>query len=145
MSSIRYSVSHRSESPQPVGSKVLCVDDDPEILTFIQRCLEAEGYAVDAVSSGEEALLRVETGEYSLVLLDIAMPGLDGWATCRQIKTNPHLAGVHVCMVTAKPVDSARERNRLEGPDGILLKPFRPEDLIELVRGLENLQPFPSA
>lgn len=145
LSSIRYTVNQRADAIQPAGNKVLCVDDDPEILMFMKRCLDAEGYEVDVAGSGEEALERAASGEYSLILLDIAMPGLDGWATCSQIKANPALSGVRVCMVTAKPVDSARERNRAGGPDGILLKPFRPEDLIDLVRGLENLQSNPSA
>jgi PAS domain S-box-containing protein len=143
LSSIRYAIDQGPEATEPFGNKVLCVDDDPEILTFMRRCLEPEGYEVDAVSTGEEAIDRVADRDYGLVLLDIAMPGLDGWETCRHLKNNPDLVGIKICMVTAKPIDTSKERRRKDGADGFLLKPFRPEDLLELVRGMESLQTSP--
>lgn len=118
------------------GTKILCVDDDPEVLRFIERCLKTEGYSVDACSSGEEALQRLVSREYGLVLLDVAMPGLDGWEVCRQIKSDRALAGVKVYLVTAKPVDRNPARVQEVGADGYFLKPFRPDHLTELVHGL---------
>jgi len=139
MSGIRYSMRQITGEEGSFGNKVLVVDDDTEILTFIKRCLEPEGYVVHTVESGEEALERLQSRDYGLVLLDIAMPGLDGWETCRQIKSDSTLEGIRVFMVTAKPIDKTEERARRSGADGFLFKPFRPEDLIELVRGLEPL------
>lgn len=125
------------------GTKILCVDDDPEVLRFIERCLKTEGYDVDACSSGEEALLRLMSREYGLVLLDVAMPGLDGWEVCRQIKSDHGLAGVKVYLVTAKPVDRNPARVQEVGADGYFLKPFRPDHLTELIRGLIPLPAEP--
>jgi len=116
------------------------VDDDPEVLTLVRRCLEAEGWSVDCCASGEKALERAETREYGLMLLDIAMPGLDGWEVCRRIKSDMFLAAMKVYMVTAKPIDHNMTRFQEVGADGFLMKPFRPEDLAELVRGVEALR-----
>jgi CheY-like chemotaxis protein len=112
------------------------VDDDPEILEFLARCLDAEGYNIDRCSSGEEALQAVATLKYGLVLLDIAMPGLDGWEVCRRIKLDPALAGIRVYFLTAKPIDRTQERVQEVGADGYFLKPFRGDDLIDLVKDL---------
>lgn len=129
---------NRGVAPEStIGDKVLCVDDDPEILTFMRRCLEAEGCEVELCSSGEQGLKRALTRQFGLVLLDIAMPGLDGWEVCRHIKAEPSLRGIKVYMVTAKPVDRNLSLMRECGADGFLLKPFRPEDLVQLVQGLE--------
>jgi PAS domain S-box-containing protein len=137
LSGIRYALSHGTELGAPLGSRVLCVDDDPEILLFIRRCLETEGYEVDCCERGEEALERTATRDYGLVLLDIAMPGMDGWEACRRIKSDAALAKIKVFMVTAKPVDASTPRVQQARADGYLLKPFRSDDLIELVRGIE--------
>jgi CheY-like chemotaxis protein len=122
---------------EPIGDKVLCVDDDPEILSFMQRCLEAEGYEVELCQSGDEAMKRVQSRDFGLVLLDVSMPGMDGWETCRRMKASPGIDGIKVYMVTAKPVDRDPAMLSESGADGFLLKPFRPEDLVQLVRGLE--------
>jgi PAS domain S-box-containing protein len=135
LSGIRYALNPGSASAEPLGRKILCVDDDPEVLTFIGRLLEGEGVEVDRCTSGTEALERIATREYGLVLLDIAMPGIDGWETCRRIKSDPSLQGIKVYMVTAKPVDPRSPRTQEAGADGMLAKPFKSEDLVELVRG----------
>ena len=136
LSGISRALNQGAEVPGALGGKILCVDDDPEVLAFMTRCLEAEGYEADCCASGETCLERVRTLEYGLVLLDIAMPGMDGWETCRRIKTNPTLAGIKVYMVTAKPVDQALARAKDTAIDGYLLKPFRAEDLADVIQNL---------
>ncbi|MCX5770170.1 MAG: ATP-binding protein [Candidatus Hydrogenedentes bacterium] len=136
LSGIHYALGHAATLLSQVGSKILCVDDDPEILVFLSRCLEAEGYNIDQCSSGQEALQAVATLKYGLVLLDIAMPGLDGWEVCRRIKLDPTLAGIRVYFLTAKPIDRTKKRVQEVGADGYFLKPFRGDDLIDLVKDL---------
>jgi PAS domain S-box-containing protein len=137
LSGIHNAMNRGVRAGEPIGNKVLCIDDDPEVLTFIGRCLSAEGYEAETCLSGEEGLDRAASREFGLVLLDIAMPGMDGWDTCRRLKQNPALAGIKVYMVTAKPIDRNLELLRECGADGFVLKPFRPEDLVQLVHGLE--------
>ena len=136
LSGIHYALGQAATLLSQVGSKILCVDDDPEILVFLSRCLEAEGYNIDYCSSGQEALEAVATLKYGLVLLDIAMPGLDGWEVCRRIKLDPALAGIRVYFLTAKPIDRTQKRVEEVGADGYFLKPFRGDDLIDLVKDL---------
>jgi DNA-binding response OmpR family regulator len=122
---------------EPIGDKVLCIDDDPEILDFIQRCLAAEGFESETCHSGRDGVEKAASREFGLVLLDVAMPGMDGWETCRRIRKTPGIEGIKIYMVTAKPIDRNPSLLREAGADGFLLKPFRPEDLVQLVRGLE--------
>jgi len=138
LSGIHYALSKGVSTGEQLGHKILTVDDDREICTFIRRCLEPEGHVVDQCASGEEALERMATGEYWLVLLDIAMPGLDGWETCARIRANPALAGVKVYLVTAKAVDKTLQQIQESGADGYLLKPFKAEDLLTLIQGFET-------
>lgn len=136
LSSIHYALSQPHTPAEPLGNRILCVDDDPEVVAFITRCLEAEGYAVDSSPSGQDALQRISTRQYGLVLLDIAMPGLDGWEVCRQLRADPSLAGLKIYFVTAKPIDRNSARVQDVNADGFIMKPFRPEDLAELARVL---------
>lgn len=134
---IHYALSRAVAAGEQLGNKVLCVDDDEEILRFMKRCIEGEGFEVEACGSGEEAIQRATTGDYWLVLMDIAMPGMDGWETCSRIRHAPGLNGIRIYMVTAKPMDQARSRLQESGADGYLLKPFRAEELMEIFASYE--------
>lgn len=137
LSGIHNALSKSVGVEEPIGDKVLCIDDDPEILTFMDRCLNAEGYLMEQCKTGQEGLDKVGSRDFGLVLLDVAMPGMDGWETCEKIRSNPDLAGIKIYMVTAKPIHRNMQRMRESGADGFLLKPFRSEDLIQLIQGLE--------
>lgn len=135
LSGIQYVLS-RTQPIGQIGNKILCVDDDPEVLIFISRCLRTDGYTVDTCGNGQEALDKLASQEYGLVLLDIAMPGLDGWEVCRRIRSDASLAGIKVYFVTAKPIDRIPSRLQDVEVDGYLLKPFKSDDLLQLVRNL---------
>lgn len=134
LSGIHYALSHGVPGFDQLGDKILCVDDDQEIGVFIARCLENEGYTTERCNNGEAALEKVANGDFWLVLLDIAMPGMDGWETCRRIKSNAAISGIKVYMVTAKPVDKSLAQLHECGADGYLIKPFKADDLLGLVQ-----------
>lgn len=134
---IHAALSRTPESGEQLGNKILCVDDDQEILRFITRCLEAEGFETETCSTGEDALERVATGGYWMVLLDVAMPGIDGWETCERIHRMPGLNGLRIYMVTAKPMDRSLAKVKEAGAAGYMMKPFKAEDLRALVEGYE--------
>jgi PAS domain S-box-containing protein len=134
---IHYALSKGVSEAEQLGRKVLCVDDDEEIQRFITRCLINEGYEVETCNNGEEALRLLGSGEYWMALLDIAMPGIDGWETCARIRANPRLAGMRIHMVTAKPLEQATAKLTQCGADGYLLKPFKAEELLELFSGFD--------
>jgi DNA-binding response OmpR family regulator len=131
--SVRYAMDPQKHRGVPAGKDILVVDDDPEVIDFVTRCLSAEGYVVNGAANGNEVLDRVRAGSYGLVLLDVAMPGFDGWQVCSQIKGDAALSDTRVYMVTARPkAEVEAEVNRC-GADGYILKPFRAEDLTTCV------------
>ncbi len=133
LSAIHHVIGYTARAPQGEANRILCIDDDPEVVDFIVRSLEAEGYVVDWCSSGEEALKRAALNSYDVVLLDIAMPGLDGFETCKRLRAIPQFENVKIYMVTAKPVDTLDKDLRDAGFDGFLWKPFKARDLLDLI------------
>ena len=88
--------------PEATFPNVLVVDDNHDNADIMRQYLEAKGYPVAVAYSGEEALSLFETTRPSIVLLDVMMPGRDGWEVCRLMKQHPSLGrGVRVIMVTA--------------------------------------------
>ena len=137
LSGLHSAISRNIPSAHQLGNKVLCVDDDPEIAEFIAACLETDGFETSLCQRGEKALELAATGGYWMALVDIAMPGMDGWETCRRLKTDPGLEGFVAYIVTAKPIDTQSNEYRNCGADGYLLKPFKGEDLLAVVRAFD--------
>lgn len=82
-------------------AEILVVDDTPTNLEIAIKTLSAAGYEVAAVTSGERALKRLHSYLPDLILLDIQMPGIDGFETCRRIKENPTIAAIPIIFMTA--------------------------------------------
>lgn len=106
--------------------RILVVDDVEENRAVLERRLEREGYAVDSVASGEEALDRVAAGFFDLVLLDVLMPGLDGFAVLDRIKNNPATRNIPVIMISALDDLPSVVRCIEHGAEDFLSKPFDP-------------------
>ena len=93
---------------------------------------------VREASSGHDALDLVAAGWVpDAVLMDLAMPGIDGWETCERIHAMPGLNGLRIYMVTAKPMDRSLAQVKAAGAAGYMMKPFKAEDLRALVEGYE--------
>jgi len=115
------------------GARILAVDDEPRYLRIIRFNLEREGYRVTCVASGEEALAFFSEQEPSLVLLDVMLPGLDGFEVCsriREISTKP------IIMLTAKGADEDKVRGLRLGADDYVTKPFSAEELVARVEAV---------
>ncbi|MHB1095742.1 MAG: protein kinase domain-containing protein [Gemmatimonadaceae bacterium] len=110
------------------GSKgrILIVDDVEENRAVLARRLSREGYDVDSVASGEEALRRVAQGAFDLVLLDVLMPGMDGFAVLEQIKSNTDTRSLPVIMISALDDLASVVRCIEHGAEDYLTKPFDP-------------------
>jgi two-component system, OmpR family, response regulator MprA len=113
---------------------VLVVDDDAPVRRMLERTLGAEGYAVRAAPDGGTALAAVERGVPDLLVLDIAMPGLDGLAVARRLR-DKRLA-VPILLLTARDAVADRVAGLDAGADDYLVKPFAPEELLARVRAL---------
>jgi DNA-binding response OmpR family regulator len=116
--------------------RVLLVDDEPVIRELVEAILEGDGVAVRCVADGARAVAEARRFEPHLVLLDVVLPGLDGFAVCRLLRADVRLAGVPIHMLTAKATRADHESARRAGATGYIEKPFKAQVLKELVSGL---------
>ena len=114
-------------------TKILVVDDDPNSRDIVQTFLEAKGYEVITAADGKDALAQLEEFRPVLVLLDVMMPGMDGWEVARVIKNHPDFGRTRVVMLTARSDFSDKTEGLRAGADDYIVKPIRLEDLAERV------------
>ncbi|MCJ2555888.1 MAG: response regulator [Candidatus Thermoplasmatota archaeon] len=117
--------------------KVMVVDDEKNVLDLVGMILEAEGYEVSKANDGIECLDTIDEVNPDLVLLDVRMPGMNGWIVFEKLKENPRTKDIPVAMLTvmAHPRDRERALNEL-GVDDYITKPFAPDDLVRRVKKL---------
>src|SRR4051794_16170969 len=113
---------------------ILVVDDDAPIRRMLDRTLSAEGYAVETAADGGAALAAVERSTPDLIVLDVAMPGVDGFAVSRRLRGKG--LAVPVLLLTARDAVSDRVAGLDAGADDYLVKPFATEELLARVRAL---------
>jgi two-component system, cell cycle response regulator len=121
-------------------ARVLVVDDIPSNIKLLEARLAAEYFDVASASNGAEALTRIAEQEPDIVLLDVMMPGMDGFEVCRRIKKNPATAHIPVVMVTALDQTSDRVAGLDAGADDFLTKPVDDAALFARVRSLVRLK-----
>ena len=113
---------------------ILVVDDEETILFMTRTHLKAAGYEVLTASSGKEALKQLETTDPDLILLDIMMPDMNGFALCREIRRRPATTKTPVLMVSALKSETDTQAAKECGADGYLVKPAKREDLLKTIR-----------
>jgi len=114
--------------------RVLVVEDEAKMRDVLKRGLEAAGYAVEVAADGEEGLARVEAGDHDAIVLDIKLPGLDGFEVCRQLRSAE--VWTPVLMLTALGDIDDRITGLDAGADDYLVKPFAFGELLSRVRAL---------
>lgn len=114
---------------------VMVVDDDPEVVVFLQDILQEAGYRVTIARDGSSALRLLQKEAPGLVLLDIFMPGIDGYAVCQRIKTGQRTKDIPVVMVTAVGHELNRQLAIGSGVDGYITKPFTHQVLLDTIAG----------
>lgn len=115
-------------------AKVLIVDDIRSEQQLITDALAPHGYDCIQASTGAEAMERARTDQPDLILLDIVMPGQDGFATCRQLKRDAATKDIPVVIVSSKNGESDRFWGQKQGAADYLPKPFSPSDLVSVVK-----------
>jgi DNA-binding response OmpR family regulator len=129
-----------------VGKKrVLCIEDHPEMIELIRLILGRKGFEVVGAAGGREGLQALEENPPDLVLLDLMMPGIDGWEVYRQMKASDRLNEIPVIAVTAKAQEIDRVLGlHVAGMDGFITKPFGPDELIASVERVLGTLASPS-
>ncbi len=117
---------------------ILVVDDEPAIVTVVQERLEREGFIVRAVASGEEALAHTEADPADLIVLDVMLPGIDGFEVLRRLRSADHT--VPVIVLTARDEDVDKIVGLELGADDYLAKPFNPRELSARIRAVLRRQ-----
>jgi phosphate regulon transcriptional regulator PhoB len=115
---------------------VLIVDDEADIVELVSYNLKKEGFPVDAASDGETALLKLKENNYSLAVLDLMLPGLQGLELCRIIRKDPRTSSLPIIMLTAKGEEVDRVLGLEIGADDYITKPFSPRELVARVRAV---------
>lgn len=113
--------------------RILVVDDDPKITSLLRRALTFAGFDVATAGGGQEGLLQWRSAQPDLVILDVMMPGMDGFAVCRQIRRE---SDVPILLLTARDEVSDRVEGLDLGADDYLVKPFALEELLARVRAV---------
>jgi len=113
--------------------RILVVDDDPEILSFVKRGLAYEGYAVDTAADGKEALVKARDREPDLVILDVMMPEIDGIEVAKRLRQG---GDIPILMLTARGTVADKVIGFESGADDYLVKPFAFDELLARVRAL---------
>ncbi|MEH2145738.1 hybrid sensor histidine kinase/response regulator [Nostoc sp.] len=120
-------------------ARILAVDDTLDNLILVQAILESEGYEIDLVSDGIKALRQVEQSPPDLILLDVMMPGIDGYEVTRRIRNNPAISYIPILLITAFHESSVVE-GLDAGADDFIRKPFDTDELLARVRSLLRLK-----
>ena len=115
-------------------TNVLVVDDDPDVRLLCRVNLEAEGFAVEEAVDGESGLALAHGGHPDAVVLDVVLPGIDGWAVLAALRAGARTADIPVVLVTAETHERHRARAADAGVSAYLPKPFAPRALVEAVR-----------
>lgn len=116
-----------------MSKRLLIVDDEPNLLRAVAACLRGEGYEVDTARSGEEALVHVAQRLPDLIVSDIRMPRMDGYALARQLRSNPRTHLIPIVFLTAKDESADRLEGIRSGVDAYLTKPFEPDELVAVI------------
>jgi two-component system OmpR family response regulator len=113
--------------------RVLAVEDEPDLLGSLLKALREDGYAVDGAPDGEEGLYKAESYDYDAVVLDIMLPGIDGWEVLNRLRKTKKTP---VLMLTARDAVRDRVRGLDSGADDYLVKPFELPELLARLRAL---------
>jgi CheY-like chemotaxis protein len=115
------------------GETILVVEDNADNMYVLDHLLTRKGYVVRQAARGEEALAQIQQHQPALVLLDMQMPGMDGYAVVRELRQQPELVRLPIIAVTANSMPGDREQTLAAGCTDYVAKPISPRHLLQLV------------
>ena len=124
--------------------KILVIEDDPGTLRFLKHCLELEGYRVSTSRNGLQGLRMIQQEKPDLIVLDVMLPGLDGYELCHQLRAAPQTEQTPVLMLSAKAREVDRSTGIVVGANDYLAKPADPAEIVSRVKNLLALAQKPA-
>jgi DNA-binding response OmpR family regulator len=121
-----------------IKNKILIVDDEPNIVLAINFLMQKKGLSTAKAFNGEEALLLIKSFQPNIVILDVMMPGIDGFEVAQEIRKNPDNDYISIVFLTAKGTENDKMQGYLTGGDVYLTKPFENDELTQII--LEMLE-----
>ena len=118
--------------------KILVVEDDPDQLEIISLSLKAAGFAIGTAANGTDALVKTRSISPDLIILDLMLPGLNGFDVCESLRRDPATASVPIIILTGMRTQFGRFAGLESGANDFLLKPFNPDQLVSKVEKLLN-------
>jgi len=118
--------------------KVLLADDSTTELEMMSNALKSAGFDVTEVENGDAALDAIKKERFDCIILDIIMPGKNGYQICRYIKKDEALKDIPVVIVTSKGQDSDKFWGKKQGADEYIVKPFEMDEMVKVVKDLLN-------
>lgn len=115
---------------------ILVVDDNEDARDVYSSYLDYAGYRVEQAENGEEALTSVQRHQPDLIVMDLAMPRLDGWETTRLIKSNPRTSSIRILVLTGQVTEDDERRARAAGADEFYAKPLLPHEMLVVIRAM---------
>ena len=116
--------------------RILVIDDEPDIVDLVSYNLRKEGFTVSTASDAEEALEKIRADDFSLILLDLMLPGMQGMELCRVLKKDSKTEHLPIIMLTAKVEEVDRVLGLESGADDYITKPFSPRELVARVKAV---------
>jgi DNA-binding response OmpR family regulator len=127
---------HRASVAAPRAGRILVVEDEPDVAELLRYHLGKDGYAVLVAPTGAEVPRRARDARPDLILLDVMVPGLNGWDVCRRLKTEPETCAIPVIMVTGRVGEADKVLGFELGAEDYVTKPFSPRELLARIRAV---------
>ena len=133
---------HVCLEPMAETTKILIVDDEPDILEFLSYNLEAEGFEVGVAANGVQGLEKAREMEPDLIVLDIMMPEMDGVELCRRLRADPLFDDTAITFLTARQEDYSQIAALEQGGDDYISKPIKPRVLVARIKAMLRRGPM---
>jgi twitching motility two-component system response regulator PilH len=115
---------------------ILIIDDSPTDAYLVKNILEEQGYQTSEASNGEEGIQKAKEIKPNLIIMDVVMPGLNGFQATRKITKNPETSAIPVVIMSSKNMESDRAWGLMQGAKDFLVKPVKQKELLEVVKKL---------
>ncbi len=116
-----------------MSNSILIVEDEPTMQMLLRHILQRKGYETDIFNNGEEALTAVHKKEYTLIISDVLLPGIDGISLCKYVKEQPAISAIPFILLTSQAQKDEMKKGLDAGADLYMIKPFSVEELLSKI------------